>query len=192
MLSGYLLFLCLGTIWLSSCRRCTAVGHQERGGSSCRREETSCSTDTLVRKRLWEVAWCWDAPSPGRVAHTQRFLPVVPPRVWDLLVSRLGALKCGRSPRSPLPLPFGHPAVSLSSAPEGYVHQTLAAGSQLGIRAPAGRGGTGFGEEAEEAEEERDGNLGVSGGIGHLERRSGGDFSGFKPATFASHWKEED
>lgn len=113
------------------------------------------------------------ALSPGGVAHTQRLPPGVPPRVWDLLVSRLGALGCGRSPRSPLPLSFGHAAVSVSvsfpSAPEGHVHQTLAAGSQLPIRAPAGRGGSGFGEDSEEAEEESDGHLGVSGRVGHLE-----------------------
>lgn len=112
-------------------------------------------------------------PSPGGIAHTQRFPLAVPSRVWDLLVSRLRALKCGCFPRPLLSVCFGRPAVSVSvsvpPAPEGHVHQTLAAGSQLWVRAPAGRGGSGFGEEAEEAEEERDGHLGVSGCVRHLE-----------------------
>uniref|UniRef100_A0A3Q1J7F6 Uncharacterized protein n=1 Tax=Anabas testudineus TaxID=64144 RepID=A0A3Q1J7F6_ANATE len=39
----YLLFLYLGTIWLSSCRRYTVADHLEHGGSSYHREETSCN-----------------------------------------------------------------------------------------------------------------------------------------------------
>lgn len=106
--------------------------------------------------------------SPGGITHAQGFPLGIPSRVWDLLVSRLGAFKRGRSPQSPLPLSFGPPAVAVSSAPEGHVHQTLAAGSQLWIRAPAGKGRSGFGEEAEEVEEESDGHLSVSGCISHL------------------------
>lgn len=110
---------------------------------------------------------------PGRIAHTQRFPLVIPSSVWDLLVSRLGAFSCGRFPRPPPSLSVSRPVVSVSSAPEGHVHQALAAGSQLGVRAPAGRGGTGFREEAEEVEEESNGHLGISGSISHLEWTDG-------------------
>lgn len=85
-----------------------------------------------------------------------------------MLVSRLGAFTRGHSPHPPPPLAFAPPAVAVSLAPEGNVHQALAAGSQLCIRAPAGRGGTGFGVETEELEEEGDGHLSVSGCVGHL------------------------
>lgn len=109
------------------------------------------------------------APPPGRVAHTQRFPLAVPARVWDLLVPRLGALGWERFAAPPLPLAV----VSVSSAPEGNVHQALAAGGQLRVRAPAGRSGTGFRVEAEEVEEEGDRHLGISGSVRHLEETHG-------------------
>lgn len=172
---AYLRFLCPGTIWLSSCHRCTAVGHQERGGSSCRRGETSCFRELLKVTKVLNMSEMPHAvicggvkASPGGITHAQGFPLGIPSRVWDLLVSRLGAFERGRSPQPPLPLSFGPPAVAVSSAPEGHVHQTLAAGSQLWIRAPAGKGGSSFGEEAEEVEEESDGHLSVSGCISHL------------------------
>lgn len=86
-----------------------------------------------------------------------------------MLISRLWAFTRRLLPRPPPPLSFVRPLVSVSPAPEGDVHQALAAGDQLRIGAPAGKGGTGFSLEAQETEEERDGDLSVSGGVRHLE-----------------------
>lgn len=169
----YLLFLYLGTIWLSSCHRYTEAGHQERGGSSYHREETSCNRERQLNlnlpSKLFLCLVVCAPPSPGGVAHAQRFPLVILSRVWDLLISRLRAFLSGRFPRPPPPLSVRRPVFSVSSAPERHVHQALAAGSQLGVRAPAGRGGTGFGLEAEEMEEEGDGHLGISRSVSHLE-----------------------
>lgn len=63
--------------------------------------------------------------------------------------------------------------VSVHSTFEGHVHQSLAAGSELAVRAPAGRGGTGFRQEVEEVEEEGDRHLGVSGRVRHLRGTKG-------------------
>lgn len=114
------------------------------------------------------------APPPGRVAHAQRLPPAVPAGVWDLLVPAVGAL-CSRQRRWLLlavlaPLVA---VVSVRSTSEGDVHQALAAGGQLAVRAPAGRGGTGFRQEVEEVEEEGDGHLGVSGSVRHLQETQG-------------------
>ncbi|TNN38835.1 hypothetical protein EYF80_050997 [Liparis tanakae] len=106
--------------------------------------------------------------SPGRIAHAQWFPLVILSRVWDLLISRLRVFKSGRFPNPALPLPFGCLFVPVSPAPEGHVHQALAAGGQLGVRAPAGKFETGFRVEVEEMEEESDGNLGVSCSVRHL------------------------
>lgn len=119
-----------------------------------------------------QAAW---RPPPGRVAHAQRLPPAVPAGVWDLLVPAVGAL-CSRQCRQLLLAvlaPLVVAVVSVHSISEGDVHQALAAGSQLAVRAPAGRVGTGFGQEVEEVEEEGDGHLGVSGGVRHLEGTQG-------------------
>lgn len=118
-----------------------------------------------------QAAW---RPPPGRVAHAQRLSPVVPAGVWDLLVPAVGAL-CSRQCWQLL-LAVLAPLVaivSVHSTSEGDVHQALAAGGQLAVRAPAGRGGTGFGQEVEKVEEEGDGHLGISGGVRHLEGTQG-------------------
>lgn len=117
------------------------------------------------------------APPPGRVAHAQRLPPAVPAGVWDLLVPAVGAL-CGRQRRWLLLLLLAVLAppvavLSVHSTSEGDVHQALAAGGQLAVRAAAGRGGTGFRQEVEEAEEEGDGHLGVSGSVRHLQETRG-------------------
>lgn len=93
-----------------------------------------------------------------------------------MLVSRLGAFVSCRFARPPPPVSVAGPVLSVSSAPEGDVHQSLAAGGQLGVGGPAGGGGTGFRPEAEEAEEEGDGHLSVSGGVRHLDGSRGGTF----------------
>lgn len=67
------------------------------------------------------------------------------------------------------------PVLSVSTAPEGDVHQALAAGDQLRVGAPTGKGGTGFILEAKEVEEEGDRNLGISGSVSHLEETEGAD-----------------
>lgn len=106
--------------------------------------------------------------SPGRIAYTQRFPLVILSRVWDLLISRLRTFITGGFPHPPPPLSVRGPIIALSSAPEGHVHQALAAGSQLRVRTPAG-GRIGFRAEAKDMKEEGDGNLGISGSIRHLE-----------------------
>lgn len=78
----YLLFLYLGTIWLSSCRRYTEVGHLERGGSSYHREETSCNrqserllnpTFSMSKSWFWIsiiqdlLAWSWISKNANTV-----------------------------------------------------------------------------------------------------------------------------
>lgn len=130
--------------------------------------------------------------SPRRIAHTQWFPLVILSRVWDLLISRLWALISGRFPCPPPPLSIGSSVVSVSSAPEGHIHQALAAGSQLRVGAPAGRGGSGFSAEAKEMEEESDGNLGISGSVSHLQGADSTDLEEkeanmFSPFTFSKN-----
>lgn len=107
--------------------------------------------------------------SPCRIAHTQWFPLVILSRVWDLLISRLWALRSEQFPRPPPPLSISGSVFSISSAPERHIHQALAAGSQLSIGAPTGRGGSGFRAKAEEMKEEGDGNLCISGSVNHLQ-----------------------
>lgn len=106
--------------------------------------------------------------SPCGIAHTQGFPLVVLSRVWDLLISSLWALRTERFPCLSLPLSVDAFLFYFSSALEGHIHQALAAGSQLRVGAPAGRGGPGFRVEAEEMDEESDGNLSISGSISYL------------------------
>ena len=49
----YLLFLYLGTIWLSSCRRYTEAGYLVHGGSSYHREDFSCNRDRKVDSEIF-------------------------------------------------------------------------------------------------------------------------------------------
>lgn len=117
---------------------------------------------------------------PGRIAHTQRFPLVILSRVWDLLISRLWALIAGQFPHPPPLLSICRSFVSFSSALEGHIHQALAAGGQLRVGGPAERGGSSFRVKAEEVEEESDGNLGVSGGVRHLQSTDDKDLEGKK------------
>lgn len=59
----YLLSPCSGTTWLSSCHRCTEVHHQERRGSSYRREETSC-------KQINDKSWLFS--TGGGCVHVRQ------------------------------------------------------------------------------------------------------------------------
>ncbi len=97
---------------------------------------------------------------PGRVTNSQWFA-FVPPRVWNLLVSRLGTLHGGLS-ASPPPLPFF--PLSGTAPLEGHVHQPLAAWCQLDERAF-----TLDSVHPQQVKKQGNRDLGIMGCIDHLE-----------------------